>query len=314
LFLSEHEKALRHGAKAKYTFKIDDEKGKSVSNATLHVGFELFIQQLGKVVGSTDTNGLFTAEGMTQWEVRCNVTKNGYYTSFWKIFLGRDGQEVSSGRWQPWNPTIPIVLREKRNPIPMFVKRFEGRFRNGEMVGFDCEKGDFVEPHGKGKVTDFIIHVNGSGIKYEDMTKRINLDSPDPDGGFIILKWYQHSAFKSEYLAPESGYAANLTADSSDDRTKKVNEVVLYHGGNLTRLDSGGEYLVFKSRIKRDDEGKIISANYGKIYGEFELMGWEKTKEARVRFTYYFNPTPNDRNIEFDGENSLLLKGAKFFP
>jgi hypothetical protein len=25
-----------------------------------------------------------------------------------------------------------------------------------------------------------------------------------------------------------------------------------------------------------------------------------------VSFIYYFNPTPNDRNLEFDGKNNLL--------
>jgi hypothetical protein len=45
-----------------------------------------------------------------------------------------------------------------------------------------------------------------------------------------------------------------------------------------------------------DATGKIISANYGKIYGDF------------MNFSYYLNPTPNDRNVEFDPKRNLFTK------
>ena len=61
--------ALRNGAKAKYTFKIEDAIGKPISNATVNVGFVMMNNRSQKVVGNTDTNGLFTAEGLTQWEI-----------------------------------------------------------------------------------------------------------------------------------------------------------------------------------------------------------------------------------------------------
>jgi hypothetical protein len=35
-------------------------------------------------------------------------------------------------------------------------------------------------------------------------------------------------------------------------------------------------------------------AHYGKIYGDF------------MNFTYYLNPTPNDRNVEFDPKRNLF--------
>jgi hypothetical protein len=40
--------------------------------------------------------------------------------------------------------------------------------------------------------------------------------------------------------------------------------------------------------------GTVKSALYGKIYGDF------------MQFRYYLNPTPNDRNIEFDPKQNLL--------
>jgi hypothetical protein len=50
----------------------------------------------------------------------------------------------------------------------------------------------------------------------------------------------------------------------------------------------------FWVRTVKDHEGNIVSAHYGKIYGDF------------MQFTYYLNPTPNDRNIEFDPKQNLL--------
>ena len=64
----------------------------------------------------------------------------------------------------------------------------------------------------------------------------------------------------------------------------------------------------FRVRTVKKDK-KIISAHYGKIDRDIEFWGNEK-----LRFTYYLNPTPLDRNMEFDPKRNLLkgLKGAEF--
>lgn len=48
--------------------------------------------------------------------------------------------------------------------------------------------------------------------------------------------------------------------------------------------------------------GNIISAQYGKIYGDF------------LAFTYYLNPSPNDRNVEFDPDQNLFGGRDRFAP
>ena len=50
----------------------------------------------------------------------------------------------------------------------------------------------------------------------------------------------------------------------------------------------------FRVRTKLDENGNVVSARYGKIYGDF------------MQFSYYFNPTPNDRNVEFDPKQNLM--------
>jgi len=280
---------------ARVTLQIIDDCGLPISNERISVRYGT--QGYGKTkLSTTDANSLYTVKGFpARQTVTGSVAKDGYYASTFKVPVNRE-----------WNPTLPIVLREKRNPIPMYVKRIERYIPKAQAIGFDCEKGDFIAPHGSGAVADFTIHIEGGGVVGKIRTNAVNIASLDPEGGFKVLKRYNDSDFKSEYMAPESGYSTNLAAASTYT-------IKGFEGTQL--FNSGDEYLVFKSRIKRDKDGNVISANYGKIYGEFEYFsGFDGQETALVKFLYYFNPTPNNRNIEFDGENSLLLKGAKFIP
>ena len=70
---------------------------------------------------------------------------------------------------------------------------------------------------------------------------------------------------------------------------------------------SQSNYLIVRSRTETGVDGKIMKANYGKIYGDLIYGGTEKNLNGgMVRLHYYFNPTPNDRNLEFDGKNNLF--------
>ncbi|MGI6495721.1 MAG: hypothetical protein ACOX5G_06490 [Kiritimatiellia bacterium] len=313
-YTKDYKHALRYGAKAKMTLRIVDDEGKPVSNAVATIQFTP--PKATKYViwdGISDSNGVVVAEGLTTQTVPGKVAKDGYYNSWFRFRSGDpnlhdNGGESSKiyydskakdGRWLPWNPTIPVVLREIRNPIPMYVKLFEGKFPNGEVVGFDCEKGDFVSPYGSGDLADFTFRVLVSGDTHLAV-KEISIDALDPDGGFVVSEANQSSAFKSEYFAPDYGYVTNLNASSSYGP----------EGFKGTVPYSGNSYLIFKSRVKRDSDGNVVSANYGKIYGELVYgRGEVELETAYVSFLYYFNPTPNDRNLEFDGKNNLFKPG-----
>ena len=54
-----------------------------------------------------------------------------------------------------------------------------------------------------------------------------------------------------------------------------------------------------------DEGGKVKSALYGKIDGEFGLDAIN-SKTCFVLFTYYLNPTSNDRNMEFNPQKNLF--------
>ena len=64
----------------------------------------------------------------------------------------------------------------------------------------------------------------------------------------------------------------------------------------------------FRIRSRFDDKGRLIEAYYGKIYGDFNFDGYYDVGLRSVEFLYYLNPTPLDRNLEWDMKNNLCPK------
>ena len=110
-------------------------------------------------------------------------------------------------------------------------------------------------------------------------------------GGFVTCKGDNFSEMWSAYEAPETGYRTRITFAHArtPDRISK-NETLL--------KDS---YLIFRSRVNTDQSGKVLAAHYGKLF-RFEYgEDYKKQGFGFVRFTYYFNPRPNDRYLEAEG-------------
>lgn len=67
-----------------------------------------------------------------------------------------------------------------------------------------------------------------------------------------------------------------------------------------------GSNYYFRVRTVLDDKGKVVSTHYGKIYGRFEFGRYKKAESLYLKSgIYYFNPTANDRNVEFDRSKNL---------
>ena len=59
-------------------------------------------------------------------------------------------------------------------------------------------------------------------------------------------------------------------------------------------------------RTVLDENGNVKSSLYGKINGDIRFYVGTKVPRSGIGFTYCLNPTPNDRNIEFDPKHNLL--------
>ena len=298
--LGEQREMALHGAEAKVTLRVVDTEGKEVPDASVSLTFA-FRQKNKPQIGLTDSNGLFVAHGTLTDDIIYRVTKAGYYETFDRFFIEKAATRcLENGRWIPWNPTLQVTLKEIRKPIPMYVKSIDIKLpKKGQNYGFDLLAAELVQPYGKGKISDIVLTCSGdkppplSRNYYETLI----MTSGSPDGGFIQMKKECWSYILSVNHAPQDGYQQQITllTDSKEGQLPKKVEI-----GEM-------DYIVFRTRVQRDKDGNVLNEYYGKIYGPISFGIMTNDQEgAGVSFTYYFNPTPNDRNLEFDGKNNLF--------
>jgi len=251
---------------------IDDDK-QSVSNAKVGMGF-LLAKSGNSFDGITDDDGYLETTNVATYGVRISITKNDYYFS---------GRRTGYG-----DQDLTLVLRQKKNPIAMYAKKM--RLVTSEplyntWVGYDFEKGDFLPPYGKGVVKDIETSYDYQKTDGWNYSYRLKVRFPNKGDGLVpFYPVTRDSDFKSDYLAPESGY----------EQEWKFHKISKGQGTPLdTNKDKNRNYY-FRIRTQMDDEGNVASAYYGKLYGEF-------TEQS-----FYFNPTENDRNVEFDIRKNLF--------
>lgn len=300
---AEVEKARQYGADGQVTLLVTDSTGKPVEKADVKVAFFHSDSRGGTVVskGQTDTNGFFIATGKTIHSMTYEVKKDDYYTREGKYWFHRYGKKcVRASRWQPWNPTNTVILKEHREPSPMCAQKLDVSIpiRN-QFIGFDFEKADWMAPYGQGATADILLKYVLNYEGPQEFSKRLEITFENPRDGVKSFDLDKTSVFMSDYTAPENGYASEMADEYARTRTKILKSQEI----------GKGKYLVFRTRTVTNEVGRIISANYSKIYGpnlqnpiEYGHMGGDD----RLMFTYYFNPTANDRNLEFDPSKNLL--------
>lgn len=218
--------------------------------------------------------------------------------------------EVHNGQWQPWNAKVTHVIRPIINPIPMYARSTTISRpllkvpELGKPYGFDLIKSDWTFPNGKGETSDLIFRLDIEDAKVppdyytrypkawhrKNMTFTVTFSRPD-DGiqGFFYPKLTE-SLFRSPRFAPTDGYTTNLVCVYRSDEGNRYND--------MDRLDQN---YTFRIRSERDNSGTITNALYGKMYGPIKF-----NQSKSVKFTYYLNPTPNDRNLEYDPKRNLF--------
>jgi hypothetical protein len=289
-------KPLAHpSGAAKFTIKLTHEDGSPVLGAKVGVSFNQTQNywQAGHKFHSkkmeTDHMGIVVAKGETTsgW-INYGATKEGYYRSQGeRLIFKRVGT-----RYEPWNPIKTMILKPILNPIPMVAKRVETAIPAFEVaLPYDLNIGDWIAPRGIGKIADIIFTAKLNQRSEFDYDYALTVSFPNKGDGIQTFETPLNtgSEFRSPRYAPEEGYKSEWV----QTRNRKPGQI---EGGNYA-MDGNRNYFI-RVRTVLDEKGKVKSANYGKIYGEF------------MNFTYYLNPTPNDRNMEFDPKRNLL-KGLK---
>ena len=300
----EMRRGVDRGLLGAITLRVVDSNGRPVQGAEIYGGFWNYDRNNPPATGLTDKKGEIHFERNCAGDFNFSITKDGFYKTRLRYWFFKNGYDCAKdGRWLPWNPTVEIVLKEKRNPIPLYTKTVRKVFPKEVEVGFDCLCADFVAPWGQGRDSDFTLKYESvrppvrTGMKYPDFscfTNYLALSGVEA-GGFITKPKDSFSHLVADYEAPENGYARVL-----DYELKRTTGKIF-----VDRKLGDEEYLFFRSRV-RQTTGGSEEAHYGKIYQFVFSETLRETNSATLRISYYFNPTPNDRNLEFDGTNNLF--------
>lgn len=270
----------------KITLRSLDEQGKPVEGAEGYLPFETSMPSWGggavvPAKGLTNAKGEFSGEGHSFDTQGGRLSKEGYYAS---DSQSSRFQKSAFGKWKPWNPTVDVVLKKIVNPIPMYAKSVRIGIPKVEIpLGYDLIIGDWVEPNGRGTASDLLITANLDQRGERDYDYKLTIAFSNKGDGIQTFQGDTSSRLKSPRTAPGEGYQPEWV----QTRTLKPS------GPEVTNWDEKRNYF-FRVRTVLDAKGDVVSAHYGKIYGDF------------MTFTYYLNPTPNDRNLEFDPKRNLM--------
>jgi hypothetical protein len=265
----------------KMTLIVTNEMGQPVAGADAHVGNSAANQNNGL----TDSNGVFIASGIDKsYALGLFVSKSNYYQFSQRYELGWAYNYNKS----KWNPTIHVALKRMIKPIPMYAKRIDmDPPTNNQPVGYDLMVGDWVGPYGKGVTTDILFTREFNRKSLQDYDCKLLVSFPKDGDGIqeipVPYKKTEGSTLRAPYGVPTNGYLAQITRLNISHPDQKL----------VFEYDENRVYF-FRVRTVLDDEGHVVSAHYGKIYGDF------------MQFSYYLNPTPNDRNVEFDPKQNLI--------
>jgi hypothetical protein len=293
---------VQYGLPGQLTLQIIEENGKPVENAEVEGYFGASYH------GTTDSQGMYTIKG-TSMDLHFAVTKIGYYDTdgiYDFSIRGPSDDSRKQGRWLPWNPTYKVLLRKKINPVGMYWRQMSVVLpTQGEPIGYDLLKGDFVVPYGKGDKADFVFTVHGEFIDYTNQQSSLTITFSNKGDGIKFLEapaynreYIGESQFKLPYYAPEDGY-----------QDKWIYERIVLPDNKRAGFDQKDTQVVFfRVRTETDENGKITRALYGKIVGQI-IGGLFKDKDIKpkVGFTYYLSPN-GTRNMENDPEKDIELK------
>ena len=301
----------------KVTARVIDEKGNPLAETPIRIGIHNvndYQDEYNDFRGVTDAQGNFSAEGVGRGLAKIEVKQEGYYPSEKTVtcYEGTAEELRQTGKFSPWNPVVDLMIKKVGEPIPMLVRR-GNRCKSwirptakqiGRELGWDLVEGDWVFPEGKGKVADLILKFGLSRTDDLNHSAKVDIKMGNPDDGFIVLEELkgEESLLSSPRLAPANGYIV-----------KDLGYTWEFNDGNLTRLplEMPKGYL-FRLRTMKDESGRITSAIFGKITKPFDFQASSIGDGShQVNFDYYLNPTPNDRNLEYDQKNNLAPEADK---
>jgi len=273
------------GTPIRLTFELIDDLGQPVPDANIrgYLNDPRKHNDAGKHYNViTELDGTCKIRGMGYSFTECTIEKEGYYSSRYHLKLKENDKFVSK---------LTMVLKKIRNPIAMKARKIEITLpKLGEYFPYDLDVADLVEPYGTGKKAHIYIYYYGENKDFFTGKSIFRLKVLNQNSGLKLFLFDGFSQFRTEYLALANNYTNLLEFVSESTKEKQVVD---------TKIKKN-EYIVFKCQSSTNS----AMYNYGKILPD--LFYWIEQGQPKVKFTYYYNPTPDDRNLEFAPQKNLI--------
>lgn len=247
---------------------------------------------------ATDTNGVAVISfnclnaGFT-WAVRASPTH--YFSEMHREEFASVDMGFAPPILQEHAKCAEVVVWPKINPQPMYARHQYPSIRTPKLngrFGFDMKVFDWLPPQGRGEVADFYLVQNVGNIEPgTEFSGYIEFD--DGCGAYLAHKT-GNKIFPSTYSADTN---ASFMARFDFVQVEQKDGKPVVRRKYIARED---EYMVLRTRVKRDLKGNIVSANYSKMLGPVGV-GY------RLEFgELVFNHRPNDPNLELDSRNNMV--------
>ena len=283
------------GGAARVTICVVDEEGNPVAEAKVGGHFQNWVKPdyVGDIYSQhTDGDGRTVVTGRAYGYMRVHASKPGHYRS--EIRLQYPDTPTTLHRpmsWPDWVATNTVVLKRILNPVPMYVRQIrEIKPTHSEWWGYDMLVGDWTPPLGDGETRDIevrydleVFTTNRVGVARE-FDANIFFRFPGSGNGIqqVLQDTTSGSSYRMLYEAPLDGYVSQVA----------FRRTILL--GRLQTNANRDQCHYFRVRTKKDADGNILHALYGKMPGDLT--------EAWV---YWLNPD-GTRNVEFDPDRNLF--------
>lgn len=292
------------------TVRVISPEGKPLSGMSVGLTYARVLESDDQesFSGETGETGEISFTGRAESDTHVSLRQPGYYGAYRKVSSYVVDRE--SGDVVFLDRTIELVAKEIRDPIVMVATRrnlyLPREYASG--AGFDLMKNDFVEPLGSGLVADLYLSVDEELGETDFFETRLSIRFPNEGDGLaeFIADPSEGSALRSVHQAPSDGYEPGKTIVNGLYRIDDAGVGYPQREQRTIRRDDMNYYI--RVRTKQDSEGRVVSAQYGKIYGDFALFGHRDPEKYTIKLgsCYYLNPTSNDRNVEAVSGSSLL--------
>lgn len=280
----------RHG----YFIRVTDDEGRPVAGAELSAVSHVSHISSVSMKEVTDDHGEIYASRLSRQHYIDNIrlSKDGFYESSSVVNLRSARTSFRPSEARPdadGRIVFNLRLRRISHPVEMVASSLDVPKavyeRMSTALFFDCEKGAWLPPYGKGSIADLKLEIKlsrepkaGERLAWHE-PYQMKLTAVRPDDGFIVRDIIPDSRFWSDYVASTNGSYEASPRDYPIVRGIKDRKAFGF--------PQESKYCMMRMRTERAADGTIVKAHYGKL-----RLG--RNSFARC----YFGVQPNECSIE----------------